>query len=127
MIDRRQFHRVQLSSKTILSNNDSNYQGQLENISMTGALVRIEHGTFLPKGSEYGMSVYIDGEDAPLQLNVEVVCVNFALAGIKFVSFKADSGTRLAKLIERFSSEPDVVMAEHERFRRLFAGYFSDE
>jgi hypothetical protein len=127
MIDKRQFHRVKLSSKTILSSNDSIYQGQLENISMTGALIRLEHGTCLPKGVEYGLTVHVDGENAPLQLDVEVVCVTFALAGIKFVSFKGDSGARLAKLIERFSSEPDVVMAEQEKVRKLFAGYFRDE
>jgi PilZ domain len=127
MIDKRQFHRVQLLSKTILSNNDSTYQGHLENISMTGALIRLDHGIVMPLGREYVLTVIIDGEDAPLQLNVEIVHVSFTMAGIKFVSFKADTGTRLAKLIERFSLEPDVVMAEQERIRRLFDRYFQEE
>jgi len=127
MIDKRQFHRVQLLPKTILSNNDSTYPGHLENISMTGALIRLDDGNFLPEGREYGLTVIIAGEDAPLQLTVEIVYVSFAMAGIKFVSFKADSGARLAKLIERFSSEPDVVMAEQERIRKLFDRYFQEE
>jgi len=127
MIDKRHFQRVHLSSKIILSNNDSIYQGQLENISMSGALIRFGHDTFLSKCSKYDLTVTIEGEDAPLQLAVEIVFVTFAMAGIKFVSFKTDSGIRLAKLIERFSSEPDVVMAEHERVRRLFTGYFKEE
>jgi len=127
MIDKRQFQRVQLSSNIILSNNDFIYQGQLENISIFGALICLEHDTCLSKGSIYGLTVTIDGEDAPLQFTVEVVFVTFAMAGTKFVSFKADSGIRLVKLIDRFSSEPDVVMAEQEKVRRLFAGYFEEE
>jgi len=127
LIEKREFHRVQLSSKTILSRNGNNYLGQLENISMTGALVRFEHGALLPIGSEYDMTVIVDGEDAPLQLNVEVICFTFAMAGIKIVSFKADSGARLAKLIESISSEPDIEMAEREKVRRLFANYYRDE
>jgi len=127
MIDKRQFHRVQLLPKTILSTNDSTYTGHLENISMTGALIRLDHGNSLTEGREYGLTVIIAGEDAPLQLTVEIVYVSFALAGIKFVSFKADSGARLAKLIEKVSSEPDVVMAEQERIRKLFDRYFQEE
>ena len=127
MIDKRQFHRVQLLSNTILSNNDSTYQGHLENISMTGALIRLYHGIVVPQGSEYVLTVIIDGEDAPLQLNVEIMHVSFTLVGIKIVSFKTDTGTRLAKLIERFSSEPDVVSAEQERIRSLFDRYFKEE
>jgi hypothetical protein len=94
---------------------------------MTGALIRFEHGTLLPKGSEYELTVFVYGEDAPLRLNAEVVCFNFAMAGIRIVSFKADSGTRLAILIERFSSEPDIEMAKREKVRRLFANYYRDE
>ncbi|NTX00088.1 MAG: PilZ domain-containing protein [Geobacteraceae bacterium] len=123
MIDKRHFHRVKLSSKAILSNDDSFYQGQLENISMTGALVRLEQGTLLSKGSEYGLTITIDGEDAPLRLNIVVVYITHVIAGFKFVSFEADSGLRLAKIIEKFSSEPDVVMAEQEKIRKLFADY----
>jgi len=126
MIDKRQFHRVKLSSKAILSNNDSIYQGQLQNISITGALVRLEQGSLLSKGSEYGLSITIDGEDAPLQFTVVVVYVTRSIAGIKFVSFEADSGLRLAKMIEKFSTEPDVVMSEQEKIRRLFADYFKE-
>jgi hypothetical protein len=127
MIEKRQFHRVQLSSKAILSRNDNIYQGQLQNISMTGALIRFEHGTLLPQGREYELTVIVDGEDAPLQFNAVVVCFSFALAGIKIVSFKADSGTRLAKLIEWFSSEPDIELAERAKIQRLFADYYRYE
>ena len=126
MIDRRQFHRVKLSSKIILSNSDTIYQGQLENISMIGALVRLEQGTLLSKESEYGLEITIDGEDVPLQLTVVVTNVTFSMSGIKFVSFKAETGIRLAKMIETFSSEPDVVMAEQEKIRRQFADYFNE-
>jgi hypothetical protein len=94
---------------------------------MTGALVRFEHGTSLPKDSGYELTVIVDSEDAPLQFKAEVVCFTFAMAGIKIVSFNGDSGVRLAKLIENLSAEPDIEMAEREKVRRLFAKYYRDE
>jgi hypothetical protein len=127
MIEKRQLHRLQLSSKTILSRHGNIYQGQLEKISMTGALIRFEHGTLLPKGSEYELTLVVVGEDDPLQINAEVIYFTIEMAGIKFVSFKADSGARLAELIEKSSSEPDNEMAEREKIWRLFANYYRDE
>lgn len=127
MTEKRAFHRVQFSSKTILSHQDSIHIGRMENISMNGALIRFDHGTFLPTGREYGLTFYIDGEGAPLQLKAEVMCVAFAMVGIKFISYNADTNVRLANLIEELSSDPDLAGAEHERSRRRFANYLREE
>jgi len=127
MIDRRQFHRIQLSSIITLSHHGMIYKGQLETISITGCLIHLEQDTVLPKGGEYDLTVNIEGEHAPLQFSAEVVNVAFAVVGIKFISYITDSGIRLAKLIEKFSAEPDVVMSEKEKVRRLFANYYRDE
>ena len=127
MLEKRQFQRLQHSSKTILSHHDAIYQGQLENISMNGALVRLEHGTFLPQCNGYDLKVFIDGENTPFQLNAEVVCVTFAMAGIKFTSYKADTKTRLERLLEKLSLEPDTARTERERIRRRLADDFREE
>jgi hypothetical protein len=127
MIEKRSFHRVPFSTKTVLSHNDASHQGQLENISMRGALVRLDHGVYLPQGSKYNVKVYIDGEDTPLQLNAEVVCFTFAMAGIKFASYKADTEARLTKLMDELSADTDLVRAEHEGVRRRLADYLREE
>ena len=94
---------------------------------MTGCLIHLEQGTILPKGGEYDLTINIESDHAPLQFSAEVVYVAFAVVGIKFISLITDSGIRLAKLIEKFSAEPDVVMSEQEKIRRLFANYYRDE
>jgi len=94
---------------------------------MTGGLIHLEPGTLLSTDGKYVLTLNIEGEDVQLQFNAEVVYVAFALVGIKFVSYIANSGTSLAKLVENFSAEPDVVMAEEEKVRQLFANYFRDE
>jgi hypothetical protein len=107
MIEKRKSHREHLSTKSILSQQDTIIHGIMENISMCGALVRLDFGTYLPKGSAYDLTIYLEGEDMPLQINAEVVSVTFAMAGLMFVSFEDDSGTRLAELLQRLSSRPD--------------------
>jgi PilZ domain len=103
MIEKRKFHRVQLSSRTILSQQEGIHHGQLMNISMNGALVRLEFGTYIPKGNEYDLTIYIEGEDFPLQFKAKVVSTTFAMAGVKFVSYADDTETRLEDLLKKLS------------------------
>jgi len=102
MIEKRKYHRVLLSSRTELSQRNGFHLGQLVNISMNGALLRLEFGTYVPKGSEYDLTVYIEGEDIPLQFKTEVVSTTFAMAGVKFVSYVDDTETRLEDLLGNF-------------------------
>jgi hypothetical protein len=103
MIEKRKFHRVMLSSRTKLSQRNDFHLGQLVNISMNGALVRLELCTYLPKGNEYDLMVYIESENLPLQFKVEVVSTTFAMAGVKFVSYDGDTKTRLEDLLKKHS------------------------
>ena len=103
MIEKRKYHRVLLSSRTELSQRNGFHLGQLVNISMSGALLRLEFGTYVPKGSEYDLTVYIEGEDIPLQFKTEVVSTTFAMAGVRFVSYTDDTETRLEDLLGKLS------------------------
>ena len=126
MIEQRKFHRVPLSKKAILSHKNNLYQGELENISMNGALIRLKHGTDLLQGDTYKLDFYID-DDAPLHIDAEVVCVNFSMAGIRFSGRNSDALIRLSGFIERLASDPDLAIAEHERNRRHLANIYRDE
>src|ERR1039457_1730629 len=86
MIEKRKFTRVRLTTKSVLSFQDSEYKSQLENISISGALVRLEQCIIVPHGGEYVLTIYVEGEENPLQFLVEVVCATMSLAGIKFIS-----------------------------------------
>ena len=127
MIEQRKFHRLPISTNAVLRNHDELYQGLLENISMSGALIRLKHGTCLLQGGKYDFEFYIDGDDTALHINAEVICVNFSMAGIKFSGCSNDAVTRLSRLMEQLSSDPDLAIAEHERVRRRLANYLRDE
>ncbi|MDD5105512.1 MAG: PilZ domain-containing protein [Desulfuromonadaceae bacterium] len=127
MLEKRRFHRVPFSTKTVLAFNGATYSGQLENISMSGALIRLEHGTTLPLGNKFGLTVHVADESVPLQLVAEIVCVPFAMAGIKFISYQADTRERLSKLVESLSADTDIAMANHEKRRRQLANQLREE
>jgi hypothetical protein len=122
MIEQRKFQRAKLTAKSMLSNDDALYQGQLENISLNGALVRFEQGVIVPLG-RYDLAVYIEGEGAPLQFIVEIVCATNALSGMKFVSCEADTETSLFQLMDKLTARPDQLRNEQERFRKNIAEY----
>lgn len=122
MSEKRKSRREHLSTASILSQQDTTLQGQLVNISMSGALIRLGFATYLPKGSEYDLTVYLEGADLPLQFNAEVVSSTFAMIGIKFVSYVDDSETRLVNLLKKLSSQPDKATIELELLQNRFAG-----
>ena len=127
MIEKRKHHRVNLSTKTVLSQQDTIYHGNLENISQNGALLRLEHGTYLPEGSENVLTVFIEWEAVPYRFKTVVVCESFAIVGVKFLSYLDDTETRLAKLIEKLSYESDLERFKQDRFKRHLAEMFRDE
>ena len=122
MTERRQFHRAKYSTRIILSQNDIIHHGHLENISKSGALVRLERGTHLPNGGVCDLSIYLDSEEFTLQFTAELVNSAFGMAGVKFVANDSESKPRLDGLLEMLSSEVDIAMAEHERYQRRLAG-----
>jgi len=127
MIEQRKHHRVNLSTKTLLSQQDTIYHGQLENISLNGALLRLEHGTYLPEGSENVLTVFIEWEAVPYRFSTVVVCASFAIVGVKFLSYLDDTENRLAKMIEKLSYESDLDRFKQDRFKRHLTEIFREE
>ncbi len=124
MIEKRKFPRVKLSSRTVLSQNNVILHGRLENISKSGALVRLVPGTHVPKGSEYDVTIYLDGEEFPLQISAELVNINFNMLGLKFTAYDEVTETRLDSLLEILSSEIDIEKVERERHLRQLVENF---
>jgi PilZ domain len=123
MMEKRKFPRVRLSAKGVLSHDAAVLQGQLENISLTGALIRFEADIVVPKGSENIVTVYIEDEDAPLRISVEIVCTTHGLTGVKFLSCEAGTEARLRHLVDRLVSEQDSPGSDQDTFRKHLAEY----
>jgi hypothetical protein len=126
MTEKRKSHRVKLSTRIIFSQEDAIQHGQLENISMSGALISLEKDTYLPQGSGHDLTLYIEGEEFPLQFGIEVVCHSFGVVGIRFLSYEDDTETRLAKLMEKLSAESSMESSEQEKSKRRLTEIYSE-
>jgi len=123
MIERRKHPRVGLTAKSVLRYRDADYKGQLENISISGALVRLEQSIVLSPGGEYNLTVYIEEKNAPLQLFVEVVCATPSFAGLKFVSCDGETATRLEQLVQNLVPDLGPTEAGMETIRLHLVNY----
>ena len=126
MIEKRKFHRVKLTAKCMQSHHNTIYWGQLEKISLNGALIRFEQGIKVSQSVEYNLKIEIEGEDVPLQFVVEVVCATYSLTGIQFISSEPDTEARLSQLVEALSKEPDKVRTEIHRFQNIWTTISTD-
>lgn len=121
--ERRKFPRVRLTAKGILRHRGVDYKGQLENISLCGALVRLEQSIIVSLGGEYVLTIYIDGEETPLLLVVEVVCATPSFAGLKFVSCDAENCARLERLVCSLMSDQGAWEAGRDAIRLHLINY----
>jgi c-di-GMP-binding flagellar brake protein YcgR len=95
MIERRAFHRVPFATKAILADDNTTLLGRLENISIAGAMVKLENHSLLLQGSKYWLTVQIEEDAPPLQMITEVACVSATSTGLRFTSIDQETRERL--------------------------------
>ncbi len=112
MLEKRRFHRVRFRSACEMIHNAISYQGQLENVSLNGALVSFNDGVIVPQDDECLLKVHLEGERDVLQMTVRVIYANFTMVGVKFSSMEAGTRERLIKLVAALSDDPAKVAQE---------------
>ena len=123
MIEQRQFHRVNLTEQCELTYQDTVHQGQLENISLNGAVASFAGRIPVQPGTLCLLTVYLKGETHPLRLNVEIIHSNLAMVGMRIASLDECGQACLVGLVKSFTSEPDQLAAELERIKWHIANY----
>jgi c-di-GMP-binding flagellar brake protein YcgR len=123
MVEKRKSHRFRLVVHCTLSGHEVNYQGQLENISLNGALVRFEQGSNEFLSGEYDFTLYLEDTDLHLRIIVEVVCVTNGLTGLKFVTCDSDTNFHLGQLLRKLAAEQDKPGTEKENIRKHLTDY----
>ena len=118
MHEKRQFHRVRFTAPSELVNNNICYKGQLENISLNGALVSFSDGIVVPQNDECILSVFLEGDNSILRLVGLVIYSNFTMIGLKFVSGDAATRERLCNIMARLSSERGILKYERQLLAR---------
>ncbi len=86
--------------------------------------MRLESGTHVPIGTEYDMTIFLDGEEFPLQITAELVNINFNMLGLKFTAYDDEAETRLDNLLVMLSSEIHIEKVERERYLRQLVEKF---
>jgi hypothetical protein len=122
MNEMRQFKRVRFKAKCSLSHNNISYLGQMENISLNGALISFSDGVVIPRNESCSLTVYLEEENSPLRLTIEVIHSNFTMIGIKFVSNDAEMQERLQELIERLTTGQEKLVNEQQLYCREYEG-----
>ncbi|HEX9022349.1 MAG TPA: PilZ domain-containing protein [Geobacteraceae bacterium] len=114
MLEKRRFHRVRFKSACEMIHNTISYRGQLENISLNGALVSFSDGVIVPQDDECLLKLYLEGERGDLQMTVKVIYANFTMVGVKFSSMDGGSRERLIRLVAALSDDPAKVAQEQK-------------
>ncbi len=112
MNEKRRFHRVRFKCPCEMSHKCIAYKGQLENISLNGALISFEEGVIVPENDECLLKVYMEGESSLLQMAVRVIYSNFTMVGVQFSAMEAADRKRLSKLMEALSNDPVKIAQE---------------
>ncbi len=117
MGEHRRFHRVRFTAEIELVHRNIAYKGQLENLSLNGALISFDEGIIVPQNDECDLTVRL-AEDALLRLEVKAIYSNFTMIGVKFTRFDAGTRERLYSLMERISNEPARLSKEQQLLER---------
>ncbi len=99
MLEKRRFHRVRFRCACELIHNGISYKGQLENISLNGALISFEEGVIIPEDDKCFLVIHLEGEVSLLQMTVRVVYSNFTMSGVKFSVMEDAARERLSNLM----------------------------
>jgi hypothetical protein len=118
MLERRRFHRVRFTAESELTHNGMTCKGQLENISLNGALLSFKDGVIIPQDEECILKVWLEWESDPLSIVVKVIYSNFTMIGISFASVGSETRERLYKLMEWLSNEPEKLTQERQLLER---------
>jgi hypothetical protein len=123
MIEHRRFHRVGMTETCSLSYQGALFPGQLDNISLNGAVVSFSDGISIPIGAICLLTVYLKGESDPLKLNVEVIHSNLDILGMRFIPLDEYGQNCLVHLVERFTSEPEKLKSELDALKWSVTNY----
>lgn len=120
----RQFYRAPSSHSAELLAGESRHTGCLENISLNGALLRLDAAASFAAGEQCLLQLQMDEEPLPpLQIPCEVVHGCDRLLGVKFLGSEEDASRRLLSLMKLMSDTRQNGGEYLERIRAYLAEY----
>jgi hypothetical protein len=124
-MQQRWFHRVLFTAKSVVTFDDVIFKGQLENISLNGAMISFEKDITVNRGDKCFLTIYPEGDSQPIRIIAEVVRFLRNMVGIKFVAIDAETQFSLYELVERVTTEPEHMSAESDKLKEYFVNYLA--
>ena len=85
-------------------------------------MISFNDGVVIPRDENCSLTVYLEDENTPLRLLIEVIHSNFTMIGIKFTSKDAETQERLHNLIERMTTVQENLVKEQQLYCRESEG-----
>ena len=123
----RFFRRVLFTAKSDVKFEDVIFKGQLENISLNGALISFEDDVSINRGDKCFMTIYPEGESQPIRIIAEVAHFLRNMVGIRFLAIDAESQAFLYELVKKLPAEPEYTDEESDNLKKFFANFFDSE
>lgn len=112
MPKQRKFVRVRCRVKSSLEHKGHIVHGHLENISVSGALLRLHESMLARPGDLCRLSIYPSEEKAPLRIRAELIHIGFSMAGLRFMEIEEQTKISLLAFLNTIGSDNEVVQNE---------------
>lgn len=119
MLDKRRFHRINLSVQASVHYHGICHGGILGAISLGGAAITFNGSAMLPQGDECIVSVVLDEIGPPLQLNAVITNSSIYRIGVAFTNMDQDTINTLYGLLKKLTDEPERMENEIQLFVAL--------
>lgn len=116
MINKRRFHRIQLSAKTVVNHLGELHEGVLGAISLGGAAINFNGSAMIPEGDECLVAIELDESLPALELTAKVTNSSFYRIGVAFVHLEQHNKDLLYDLLKKLTSEPQTLESERQLF-----------
>lgn len=111
-MDNRRFSRVLFSGPVQLKNADSVYTGQLQDLSLKGALLKLDTATTLQSGQSFQLQFQLNESGVDLFMDVTVAHLHGSSVGVRCIKIDIDSASHLRRLLELNLGDSDLLSRE---------------
>ncbi len=110
--ERRNFSRVDFQSTVTIGSGEKDFQTELIDISLKGALIKLEPGQVIEKGEQCVFELKLDANVVAVKTDALVVYSHENQRGLKFKNLELESMIHLRRLIELNLGDPDKIQQE---------------
>ena len=111
-MEKRRFRRVPFKAQCVFGYYGISEAGQVETISLNGAMISFHDSLMVPEGETCSLSVTLPEETTTLQFQVVVVYSTLYRIHVQFVSCDEPTRHRMIRLMETLSPEPEKLAEE---------------